>query len=157
MLELLDQPIAHSHIPPLRQEDPAASGQPHLFPLLLWLLKPQARWRHRTSLSFVAFVWFSVNNLPVASDESHAPPWDQVPAQEGISSSACTSVYPLRNGIQSSCLWKHFQKKNISHSISHFFFFLTFTSHRWVLWLCWQKSSVSYYNKLYPEQQDIKS
>lgn len=58
----------------------------------------------------------------MASDESHAPPWDQVPSPEGVSSSAFTSVYPLRCGVQSSCLWKRFQKKNISHSISHFFF-----------------------------------
>ena len=153
-LELLDQPIAHSHIPSDKK-----------------ILRPQA------SLS-CSHSYFDSRDPRPGGDPGPASPLLHLPVAQSTTSLRRQMKAALHPGIRylhrrhfifcvhkcvSSETWcsvllfmKAFPEEK--HFSFHFtFFFLTFTSHRWILWLCWQKSSVSYYNKLYPEQQDIKS
>ena len=154
MLELLDQPTNHSHIPPDKK-----------------ILRPQA------SL-ICSHSYFDSRDPRPGGDPEPASPLLHLPVAQSTTSLWRQMKATLHPGIryphrkafhllrsQVCILWDVVFSPPVYESVSRrktflipfHIFFLTFTSHCWVLWLCWQKSSVSYYNKLYPEQQDIKS
>lgn len=100
---------------------------------------------------------------PCEQDGGHTPPQGPVHPHRKPLSFLVSPVYvgdvqvrALRSGLESPYLGEHFQNETISHCVPLFFFNFHKPSLNTLTFLI-EKSSVSYYNKLYSKQLDVRS